>query len=167
MTTTMRSKLVTTFASTTGSLALCLLLALNCAGETTTKPNRTLPLWEASEASLKFSANPTTEELFRARVFQEPLVVVGGEPTPAENAALAAALLNYSKRSGPDDFSALTDFLQRYPQSPWAAALLTDLGLEYYNTAHYSLAIAAWSQAWALADHATDRKALALVDRAF
>jgi hypothetical protein len=116
---------------------------------------------------LQFSASPTTEELFRARVFQEPLVVVGGEPTAAENSALAAALLDYSKRSGPDDFSALTDFLQGHPQSPWTAALLTDLGLEYYNTAHYSLAIDAWSNAWALAKNATDRKALALVDRAF
>jgi RHS repeat-associated protein len=134
---------------------------------TEVKVNRTVPRVQPPEGSLEFSASPTTEELFRAHVFQEPLVVVGGEPTAAENAALAMALLGYSKRSGPDDFSALTDFLKGHPQSPWAAALLTDLGFEYYNTAHYSLAIDAWSQAWALAKYATDRKALALVDRAF
>jgi RHS repeat-associated protein len=131
------------------------------------KVNRTVPRMEPPKGSLQFSATPTTEELFRAHAFQEPLVVVGGEPTAAENAALAAALLDYSKRSGPDDFSALTDFLEGHPQSPWAAALLTDLGIEYYTTAHYSLAIDAWSQAWALAKYATDRKGLALVDRAF
>jgi RHS repeat-associated protein len=131
------------------------------------KVNRTVPSVAPPRTSLFFSANPTTQELFRAHVFQEPLVVVGGEPTAAENSALAGALLDYSKRSEPDDFSALTDFLAGHPQSPWAAALLTDLGFEYYNTAHYSLAIDAWSQAWALAKNATDRKALALVDRAF
>jgi RHS repeat-associated protein len=131
------------------------------------KVNRAVPSVEPPRTSLAFSASPTAQELFRAHVFQEPLVVVGSEPTAAENAALAAALLDYSKRSGPDDFSALTDFLKGHPQSPWVAALLTDLGFEYYNTAHYSLAIDAWSQAWALRKNATDRKALALVDRAF
>jgi RHS repeat-associated protein len=131
------------------------------------KVNRTVPSVEPPRTSLAFSPNPTTAEIFRAHVFQEPLVVVGGEPTAAENSALAAALLAYSKRSGPDDFSALTGFLNDHPESSWTAALLTDLGLEYYNTAHYSLAIDAWSQAWGLAKYAKDRKALALVDRAF
>ena len=31
-----------------------------------------------------FSPNPTPEDIFRARVFEEPLVPIGGEPTPAE-----------------------------------------------------------------------------------
>ena len=69
-----------------------------------------------------FSASPTAQEISRARVFEEPLVPVGGEPTTAENAALAATLLGYAKRNGPDDFATLTDFLERYPQSPWRAA---------------------------------------------
>ena len=74
------------------------------------------------------------------------------------------ALLGYAKRGGPDDFAGLTGFLEQHPQSSWRAALLTDLGFEYYNTAHYSLAIEAWREAWALAKNAADRKALALVD---
>ena len=75
------------------------------------------------------------------RVFEEPLVSVGVEPSRAENGALGMALLRYSKRAGPDDFSALTCFLEEYPRSAWCASLLTALGLEYYNAAHYSLAI--------------------------
>jgi hypothetical protein len=67
------------------------------------------------------------------------LVPIGGEPSADENAALAAALLGYAKRSGPDDFSSLTAFLETHPKSPWRAALLTDLGLEYYNTARMAL----------------------------
>jgi len=131
------------------------------------KVNRTLPKVAPLKTVLEFSASPTVEEIFRAHVFEEPLVPVGDKPTAAENSALAGALLRYAKRSGPDDFSALTDFLQQHPQSPWAAALLTDLGLEYYNTAHYSLAMDAWSNAWALAGKATDAKSMALVQRAF
>ncbi len=136
-------------------------------GQATAQPNPTLPKVEPPKTEPTFSAIPTTEEIFRAHVFAEPLVPVGGEPTAAENSALTAALLHYAKRSGPDDFSALTGFLSEHPQSPWKAALLTDLGLEYYNTAHYSLAISAWSNSWALLTNATDRKGLAVVDRAF
>jgi RHS repeat-associated protein len=75
-------------------------------------------------------------------------------------------LIGYSKRSGPDDFSALTRFLAENPQSPWAAALLTDLGLEYYNTAHYSLALEAWHQAVVAGKAASDARGKAVVDRA-
>jgi hypothetical protein len=128
--------------------------------------NRTVPQVEPPKSVLEFSASPTPQELFRARVFEEPLVPVGGEPSPAENAALAGALVGYSKRSGPDDFSSLTDFLEAHSRSPWAAALLMDLGLEYYNTAHYSLALDAWNTAWAHAKDATDAKAKAIGDRA-
>ena len=91
---------------------------------------------------------------------------IGGEPSPAENAALAAALNGYAVRSGPDDFSSLTGFLDRYPHSPWSAALLTGLGKEYYNTAHYSLALEAWRQAWTHAKEARDAKGLMVMNRA-
>ncbi|SPE58715.1 putative Peptidase C39, bacteriocin processing [Verrucomicrobia bacterium] len=147
--------------------AFVLALALAVRGEAQAEPNRTLPKVEPPKAGLTFSTQPTSEEIFRAHIFAEPLVVVGAEPSAAENAALAAALLAYAKRSGPDDFSALTGFLKEHTESSWAAALLTDLGLEYYNTAHYSLAMGAWSNAWALARKATDAKSAALVSRAF
>src|SRR5262249_27216780 len=90
----------------------------------------------------------------------------GGEPSAEENAALAAALVGYAKRSGPDDFSSLTRFLEKHPKSPWRAALLTGLGLEYYYTAHYSKALESWEQAWKLAKGATDARGKAIGDRA-
>src|SRR5262245_58733165 len=113
-----------------------------------------------------FSPNPTAHEIFRAPVFAEPLVPVGAEPTLAETTAVAAALVGYSKRSGPDDFSSLTDFLQSYPKCPWNAALLTGLGIEYYHTGHYSKALEAWRQGWELAKAATDPQGKAVADRA-
>jgi RHS repeat-associated protein len=110
--------------------------------------------------------NPTAQDIFLARLFEEPLVPVGADPTPAENAALANALLDYSKRSGPDDFSSLTGFLELYPNSPWNVALLTNLGLEYYHTGHYSKTLEVWGQAWELGRAAADLRGKAIVDRA-
>ena len=77
--------------------------------------------------SLAFPASPTAEDIFRARIFEEPLVPMGAEPTPEENADFAAALVNYAECGGPDDFSVLTDFLDAHPGSPWNGALLTNI----------------------------------------
>ena len=115
---------------------------------------------------LQFSANPTIEELVRARVFDEQLVPTGGTPGAAENAALSSALVEYSKRATPDDFSSLTAFLQKHPRSAWKPALLTSLGLEYYKAAYYSLALEAWQEAWVLGQNATDIPGKFLGDRA-
>ncbi len=113
-----------------------------------------------------FSTNPTTQDIFHARLFEEPLVPIGADPTPAENAALAAALMGYSKRSGPDDFSSITGFLEAYPKSPWNMALLTNLGLAYYKAGYYSKALEAWRQASDLARPVTDPAQKPLADRA-
>jgi hypothetical protein len=78
----------------------------------------------------------------------------------------STALLGYSKRSGPNDFSSLTGLLGAFPDSYWNAALLTNLGLEYYHTGHYSKALEAWGQAWERAKSATDIRGKALADRA-
>ena len=136
------------------------------AGTATLAANRAVGKGETQIFGLGLPANPSAQDLFRAHVFEEPLVPIGEEPTPAENTALTAALNDYSKRTSPDDFSSLTDFINTHPNSPWRAALLTDLGLEYYNSAHYSLALEAFTQAWGLAKDATDLRAKALADRA-
>ena len=115
---------------------------------------------------LELPNNPTANDLLRARVFEEPLVPVGSEPTAPENAALAGALVDYSKRTTPDDFSSLRQFLEKHPRSAWNAALLTCLGLEYYNTAYYSLALEVWREAWALGQKATNAQGKFLADRA-
>jgi YD repeat-containing protein len=116
--------------------------------------------------SLAFPASPTAEDIFRARIFEEPLVPMGAEPTPEENADFAAALVNYAECGGPDDFSALTAFLDAHPGSPWNGALLTNLGLVYYRRGHYSRALRAWNSASAVAMTVTDPAQKPLADRA-
>src|SRR5665213_3863883 len=89
---------------------------------------------------LGFSAQPTSTEISNARVFDEPLLPMGGEPEAEECKALAGALAEYSYRTNLDDFSSLTDFLARFPHSTWAGSLLLHLGTEYYNYGYYSKA---------------------------
>ncbi|HLH56683.1 MAG TPA: cysteine peptidase family C39 domain-containing protein, partial [Verrucomicrobiae bacterium] len=128
--------------------------------------NRSLPKVEPPQGGLHLSTSPTAQEIFRARIFADPLVAVGGEPAAAENSALASALQDYSERTNPDDFSSLTAFLTAHPNSAWSPALLSELGTEYYNTAHYSLALDAWAKAWTLTKAAADPNGKAVGDRA-
>jgi hypothetical protein len=55
-------------------------------------------------------ADPSPENIFMFRYFEQPLVPTGGGPQPAQNAALAVALNTYAKRSCPDDFFSIADF---------------------------------------------------------
>ncbi len=73
----------------------------------------------------------SVEEIFNLRVFSEPLVPIGGEPSAEENRALVDALNQYDSRSNQDDFSSLRSFVSSHPASKWAASLLTDMGIEY------------------------------------
>ena len=130
------------------------------------KVNRTVPKVKPPQKGLELSTNPTVQEISLCRVFQEPLVPIGGEPSADDNAALAKALLGYAKRNGPDDFTSLTDFLEEHPQSPWCAALLTGLGSEYYYTAHYSLALDAWKKALEQANTPTNVDGIVVLARA-
>jgi RHS repeat-associated protein len=129
------------------------------------KVNKTLPRVEPPPLSPRFSPQPTREELFRARVFEEPLVPLGAD-APAENAALAEALSAHLQRKKLDDFSALEAFLASHPHSAWRASLLLNLGLVYRRTGFLGKALEAWESAYGLAESATDRHGEAVADRA-
>ena len=63
--------------------------------------NRTVPTVTAPPSEPLFSATPTVEEIFRARIFGEPLVPMG-EPSAEENRALAQALLTFHRGGATD-----------------------------------------------------------------
>src|ERR1017187_3376038 len=104
--------------------------------------------WGQVAGKLHFSDQPTSAEISSARIFDEPLTPMGGEPVLEENRALAEALTAYASRSNFDDFASLTGFLDRFPDSKWSGSLLLHLGTEYYNSGYYSRALSAWEQAW-------------------
>jgi len=70
-------------------LALAWANSLSAAAAPTSpvKVNRTVSKVKAPKTGVEFSANPTTQEISRARVFEEPLVPIGAEPGADENVA--------------------------------------------------------------------------------
>lgn len=121
---------------------------------------------ESTKTGLRFSQSPTELEIFNARVFDEPLIPIGGRPTEEENSALANALVGYAGRTNLEDFSSLTGFLTHFPQSPWDGSLLLHLGVEYYNFGYYSKALNAWEHSWRGCEHVSDPKSMTQADRA-
>jgi RHS repeat-associated protein len=116
-------------------------------------------------AAAQASLEETTRQITFGRWFAEPLRPTRS-PTGAENQALLQGLSAFAARSERDDFSGLTTFLTQHPDSVWAMALQTTLGMEYYNTGYYSRAIAAWQRAWHLGKNEADEGPKALAERA-
>jgi RHS repeat-associated protein len=149
-------------------LRFLLWIAMICAGSATVGNGQNSP--NASPDSLgvgrHFSPQPTDQEISTARIFDEPLLPLGGEASAGENRALADALTRYTQRTNLDDFSSLTGFLAEFPQSAWRASLLLHLGTEYYNFGYYSRALDAWEEAWNQSEHVEDSKGKAQADRA-
>ena len=121
----------------------------------------------AAQPSRAAAAPETSAEIasqLHGAHFSEPLITT--KPTTHdEDIALLRAVSDYDQRTSPDDVSSLTGFLSRYPDSGWAPALLTNLGLSYLHYGYFSLAVDSWQKAWALGRHATAPDARALVDR--
>lgn len=88
-------------------------------------------------ARWQLPSEPTEADIWNVRIFDEPLVPIGGKPTPEENRALGRALSSYAGRTNSDDFSSLTAFLDSFPDSKWDGSLLLHLGVEYYNLGYY------------------------------
>src|SRR5260221_11211060 len=87
------------------------------AAEPAVTPNRSLPKLDPPPGHLEFSASPSSEDFYRAQVFDKPLVPVNGEPSSAENPPLWAALRKNSHPTGTDDFSSRTALLRPHPRS--------------------------------------------------
>ncbi len=62
--------------------------------------NRTVPHVTPPRATIAFTAAPTDQEVFQARVFPEPFVPAG-LTTPGENRAFADAIGEYARTSDP------------------------------------------------------------------
>ncbi len=141
-------------------------LASPAARPVTVKVNRTVPQVSRPLLTPRFSVVPTEEEVFRARVFSEPLVPVGGRPTGEDNAALTRALEAYLTAGGGDATRALEDFLGQEPSSPWRPSLLLSLGQVYVHAGRPSRALRVLREAWDSAKGATEPRAKAVADLA-
>ncbi len=128
--------------------------------------NRTVPDVQRPPAVPAFSDEPSDAEFFRARVFAEPLVPLGGATTVEENELLKDVLLAFLRRSSPDDVSAIVQFLEAQPRSAWRGSLLVNLGIVYRKSGYFTKALATWEGAWAALKADTTPHGKALGDRA-
>jgi YD repeat-containing protein len=112
------------------------------------------------------SASPSVADIQSLRLFSEPLIPVGHQPSLVENQRLGAALASFQQRPASDDFSALEQFLAGNPESAWAPALWLNLSAEYYNSGWYSKALRAWETSWSLLKTAAEPEVKPLADQA-
>jgi YD repeat-containing protein len=113
-----------------------------------------------------FSADPTDQEITRARVFADPLVPSGRATLPEENRALAAVITRYHAGKRAEALLPFWDFLKKFPDSPWQASLLVNLGQTYRHTGYFTRALETWESAWSLAKSRTDPSGRSMGDRA-
>jgi RHS repeat-associated protein len=130
------------------------------------KVNRTIAAFIAPTSVAVFSDAPTDQEISHARVFEEPLIPIGGKTSRDQNRLLAQALSAYLKAGRSSDVTPFTHFLEKFPRSAWRAALSTNLGIVYRKTGYFSKALEAWEDAWKLAKDQTAPEARAICDRA-
>lgn len=128
--------------------------------------NRTVPAVSRAPLAPVFSARATDAELFRARIFEEPLLPLDGEVVASENQALVNALRAYLALGGRDAVEPLQRFLSAHPQSRWRASLLMNMGLVYRRTGHLLRALRVWEEAWELSKSSTETGPKAIADRA-
>ena len=99
-------------------------------------------------------------------MFEEPLLAIGPIGGAAEHRALAAAIMSYLNAHVADGTGGFETFLQQYPSTPWRASLLTNLGIVWRRTGHFSKAHGAWTTAWNLSYEWTDERGRRVADRA-
>ncbi len=130
------------------------------------KVNRTVPEVRPVPLVPELSEDPSDREIFFARIFEEPLVPVGGATGPEENRALASAIRAYVSSGNPEDLTPFEAYLEAHESTPWRAALLLDLGLAYRRLGRVSRAMRAWDDAWQLAKDQAGLQARMVADRA-
>lgn len=128
--------------------------------------NRVVPEVEPVPAYPRLSRRPTTDELTRARVFGEPLVPLGGEPSGEENEALAQALQAFQRRGVMDETGPLEALLDARGAGPWRASLLLNLGLVYLRTGRFTRAERVLAEAWDLGRNDRDDPGRTVADQA-
>jgi RHS repeat-associated protein len=114
---------------------------------------------------LRVGDSPTTEDICAAVLFDHPLMPVG-EPTDQQNQDLLLAVQAFARRTVRDDFSGLTAFLALHPENPWAIAVETQLGQEFYRSGRYSRAMECWKHVWESSNSDDKEVAVALSNQA-
>jgi RHS repeat-associated protein len=141
-------------------------LASPLASNANVRANRNKPNVIGPADRLVLPNRPSKADIFAARVFSEPLVPVGGEPSDDENGALGRALRTFYARSDRSAPGTLTSFLTSYPTSVWRPSLLANLGTLYRQSGAFSRAMDAFDESWRLTRDSSEPSGQAVADLA-
>jgi hypothetical protein len=115
--------------------------------------NTTVPNVEPPPQYPTFSPIPTDEELFRARVFGEPLIPEAGETNDAENQALAQAITTYLYGGDSEALEPLEGLVTNFPQSRFRVGVQANVGSWYRKKGYFTRAQRNLFEAWKLGKH--------------
>jgi RHS repeat-associated protein len=135
-----------------GEAALAM-LAIASSAPTPQEPvvvNKTVPDVEPPPQYPAFSPIPTDEELFKARVFGEPLIPEAGDANDAENQALAQAITTYLYGGNSEALEPLEGVVTSFPSSRWRVAVQANVGSWYRQKGYFTRAQRNLTEAWRL-----------------
>ena len=128
--------------------------------------NRTVPNIAPPSTVLKFSVNPTDEEISHARVFSQPVISLGKTKILLKMGISPGLYWLIITARDQDDGSAIENFLQIHPDSPRYISLLANLAAHYRETSQFSKALDDWQQVWTSGKDVTDLDGSQVVDNA-
>lgn len=112
-----------------------------------------------------FSAAPTAEEVFRARVFAKPFVPVGPCAYAGEKRRSRIGEHPLHDRAL-GDYAPFTEFLAQHPASSWTPSIQLNLGLRYFAVARFNEALAVCDAAWPRSKFVVEPRGKIVADRA-
>lgn len=86
-------------------------------------------------------------KIFSYRIFEEPIIAVGGLGTLEESRDLEGVIKRFIASDNFEDLTEFENFLDRYPESVYRTSLLANLGSLSYQQGYFSRAISYWEQA--------------------
>ena len=140
-------------AKLSGEAALAMLKLAEPAPQEPVTVNKTVPDVEPPPQYPTFSPSPTDEELFKARVFGEPLIPENGESNNAENQALAQAITTYLYGGDSEALEPLEGVVTAFPKSRWRVAVQANVGSWYRKKGYFTRAQRNLTEAWQLGKH--------------
>jgi len=118
--------------------------------------NRTIPPTVPAPGLPHFSSPPLDVEITRVRVFDEPLIPMGGPSDATEDSELAGLIFETIQSKSPESATKFEAFLSSHPDSRWNGSLLLGLGVVYRRTGYFMRALDSWERSWALLKNETD-----------
>ena len=125
------------------------------------------PVINKTRPVLKFSQNPTENEIKGSHVFIEPLIPLSDVKTNlVQNKILATDLMYFQNKQEAYGFKGLDAFIKKYPDSKWTPSLEVQLATIYFSQGYFTIAMAYWLDAFNKAKNDPNQKMKLLANEA-